>query len=140
MYLLHTLWKISLYTLRHETLRQNWNSVKCLCQPFHFQLLYFKTSPKRSILLLEWFKRLNEWLQSWIAVLLGTTVFRHNTILWNHVCLKVLFTEELFNNIPLSIKIRSVSNLINMILRFATILLCNFLLILKEKLYYKSCS
>ena len=73
-------------------------------------------------------------LQSSMVVLLGTTVFRHNTSLWNHVCLNLLFTKELFNNIPLSIKTRSVSNLINMVLRFVTILLCDFFLMLKTVL------
>lgn len=67
----------------------------CKMSVSHFTFNYWnlsKTSPKKSILLLEWFKRLNVCLQSWIVVLLGTS-FRHNTILWN-VCLNLLLTKN----------------------------------------------
>lgn len=57
-----------------ETLWQNWNSISCLSAISLSITKYLsKTSPKRSILLLEWFKRLNECLQSWIVVLFGTS-------------------------------------------------------------------
>lgn len=54
---------------------------------------------------------------------------------WN-ICLNLL-QKNIFNNILLSKKTRSVSNVINVVLRFVTILLCDFFLMLKERLYYK---
>lgn len=33
-------------------------------------------------------------------------VFKYNIILWNRVCSNLLLTKELFNNIPLSTKIK----------------------------------
>lgn len=76
IYLLHLFVKVSWHTLTysHQLLIWNPNSVRLLSAISLSITKYLsKTSPKSSILLLVWFKRLNECLQSWIVVLLGTS-------------------------------------------------------------------
>lgn len=66
-----------------ETLRQKWNSVVS-----HFTFNYhvsFKNISKKEHYFNGVVQRLNECLQSWIVVMLDTTVFRPNIILWNHL-------------------------------------------------------